>query len=108
MAKNGTLFISVVNLKGFVHHILHLLVDRENLKSMDPSEWAKLLTANGVEIKDFGYFGGFDFWVDNQPRNIFQRILLKCMFKALPILKKILRKNSAIYSPYCYILAKKV
>lgn len=113
MAENGTLFISVPNFKGVIQHILYLLVDRENLnrhilESMDPSEWAKLLSSNGLEVKDFGYFGNFDFWVDNQPRNIFQRILLKCIFKALPILKKILRKNSAIYSPYCYILAKKV
>lgn len=113
MADGGTLFISVPNFKGFVQHILHLLVDRENLKrhvlkSMEPLEWARLLSANGLEIKDFGYFGGFDFWVDNQSRNIFQRILLKCIFKVLPTMKKYLRKNSSTYSPYCYIVAKKV
>ena len=113
MADDGTLFISVPNFKGLAQRILHSLVDRENLnrhvlESMNPQKWAKLLLVNGVDVKSFGYFGGFDFWVDNQPRNIFQRGLLKAIFKLRPILKKNKKKDSSIYSAYCYIIAKKV
>ncbi len=112
LSDDGVLFISTPNFRGVIQFLLHLLIDKKNLdrhviESMNPKIWKEQLIERGLNVISYGYFHGFDFWVDNQSRNIFQRVLKKCIFKILPILKHVFKNNSAHYSPYCYILAKK-
>lgn len=80
--NNGVLFITVPNFKGFIQYFLHYLLDKDNLDrhyvpSMDPIQWAKQLGGSGLQVESYGWMGGYDFWVDNQKRNIFQKLILE-------------------------------
>ncbi|MFH0702326.1 MAG: methyltransferase domain-containing protein [bacterium] len=110
----GYLIISAPNFRGILQRILHFCLDNKNYKrhyipSMNPFLWKKI-----VQDLDFnfdiiycGYFGAFEFWVDKQEINSFQKIISIIIIKFLmPILKK-LPGNNEIYSPYCGLIAKK-
>lgn len=110
--QGGHVFITAPNFGGTVQYRLHKWLDAENLArhyvpSMDVSKWVKVLERDGFEIVFSGYIGGFDFWVDNQKRNLAQKALLKLVKWLLPIAKKMNLPNRRAYSPECVVIAKK-
>jgi 2-polyprenyl-3-methyl-5-hydroxy-6-metoxy-1,4-benzoquinol methylase len=111
--NSGLLFIVVPNFKGYIQYYLHKIFDNENLKrhniySMDPNEWKETLKNNGFEIIEQGYIGHFDFWMDISGKNYFKIIIRRFFIKIMPLISKILKKPSSLYSPYCGIIAKKI
>ena len=112
LAKNGLLIIFVPNFRGFFQQTAHRIFDIENLNhhvlaSMNPNEWAETLRASDYEILFCGYCGGIDFWTGRQKRNIVQRVLLRVLRKTVKVLRKFVKRNSSLYSPYCGIIARK-
>jgi SAM-dependent methyltransferase len=109
---HGTLLITTPNFRGPVQHTLHKYLDRKNfdrhyIPSMQPKLWKDVLEKNGFQVNFSGYFGGFDFWVDRQKRNFFQKIFTEFMQRiAVPMFSWL--PNSSTYSPYCGIVAKKL
>lgn len=107
----GILIIETPNFKGIVQRLLHIILDKENYKrhniwSMDPLKWEKVL-GNEFSITYSGYFYGFDFWVEKQRRNVFQKLILKILFKTLPTIKKAIKMNSKYFSPFCGLIAQR-
>ncbi len=105
----GVLLIIVPNFLGYIQKKLHQLFDRDNLErhhlpAMDASN---VLSAVGSEFSILysGYFGGFDFWVDSQKRNVIQN---KCIDLVLFANKHIqVNANNKLWSPYYGMVALK-
>jgi SAM-dependent methyltransferase len=110
LKPEGWLVITTPNFKGFVQRVLHKNLNHESLKmhylpSMQPLLWKQKLESLGYIIHFSGYFGGFDFWYDEQPRNRMQKIGLKIVGKINRIIRRLPDHQS--YSPYCGIIAQK-
>ncbi len=107
--ENGRLFITTPNFSGIIQKKLHLWLDKKNLnkhntKSMNPEIWKDILIKKGFDIIEYGYTGGFNFWVGNEERNIFKIVIIKI----LRILSKInVYPNHRSYSPEIFIIAQK-
>ena len=105
----GCVVITAPNFAGTIQRRLHQVLDRENLSrhhlpSMDVDKWRHVLTAEGFTIVRGGYYGGFDFWVDKQERNVVSRLavrLIRCLtpIRCLP--------NTRAYSPEILIIGRK-
>jgi len=109
LKNNGYLVIFVPNFTGIVQRLLHFFLDyknycRHNVKSMNPNKWIKCLDKQKYKIIYKGYFGRFDFWVDNQKRNIIQKYFLKTIEKMKNILSNL--PDCKLYSPYCGLIIK--
>jgi len=110
--NKGYLVVSTPNFRGLIQRMLHVTLDlenyrRHNIAAMLPRNWGRLVRESGFRIIDCGWFGGFDFWADRQPRNIFQKATLKIILRSLPWLKGLPAKVPA-YAPYCGLVAQKV
>lgn len=108
----GRLMVTTPNFRGAGQRLLHTLVDRDNLHrhnrdAMQTNNWKLLIEAAGFEVPFCGCFGGFEFWVDQQARNVFQRATLALIERCVPLLAKTLTRNRNIYSPYCGLVARK-
>lgn len=108
----GYVYITAPNFRGRIQNWLHRTLDDQNLArhyvpSMNVAKWAAVLERNGFEILQADYVGGFDFWVDDQPRNWKQKLLLKLVRFSLKILKKLPLPNSESYSPECAVIARR-
>lgn len=108
----GHVYITAPNFGGKIQHWLHRYLDKENLDrhyvpSMDVDKWKAVLLRNNFDIIEAGYTGNIDFWVDNQKRNLGQKIVLKIVKWLLPPLKKMKLPNRRSYSPECFIIARK-
>lgn len=104
----GQLVITTPNFRGSIQKFLHRWLDTENLKrhyvpAMNPSLWNKKLKSIGYTVNWYGYFGHFDFWADQQKRNLFNKISLEVMNRLTPLFKWL--PDSHLYSPYCGIVA---
>lgn len=109
--NNGYIIITTPNFRGLLFRLLHYFLDkknyeRHNIQSMQPRMWDKLLKEKGYKIIYFGYFGKFQFWVDNEKRNNFQIKLIAKINKYSRILQKI-PEGFSWFSPYCGIIAIK-
>lgn len=109
--NEGYLVISAPNFRGLIQRALHILLDRKNynrhyIPSMNTDLWQDIVQNIGFDVVYCGYFGAFDFWVDNQSRNILQMMILKLINRLSPVLKK-LPKDKMIYAPFCGLIAKK-
>jgi len=110
--KDGILIITTPNFRGVIQRTLHYLLDydnykKHNIESMNPEQWGKILEKLGFEIIYKGYFAEFDFWVEEQKRNMFQILGLYIIKYLAPIIK-LLPKNVSYYAPYCGVVAKKI
>lgn len=111
--QNGFIILETPNFRGIIQRALHYWLDKKNLKrhnldAMNPDKWEKLLVKEGFSIMDKGYFQGFDFWVEEEGRNIFQKFIIKMILMFLSVIKKILFCNCQHFSPFCKIIAKKM
>ncbi len=111
--ENGYLVITTPNFRGWIQRWLHKTFDKQNLalhnlESMQPDIWADLLASNGFEIKYKGFFGGFLFWRSIEPMSVFKQKILWFIVRIIPRLKKILWFESAAFSGYCGVVAKKI
>ena len=112
LVKNGGyLVVFVPNFLGIIQKILHILLDYDNycrhyVKSMNPDKWIKCLSRQNFSVIYKGYLGGFDFWVDNQNRSIFQKRILNIVLRMKEKLTWL--PNSKIYSPYCGLILQRL
>jgi 2-polyprenyl-3-methyl-5-hydroxy-6-metoxy-1,4-benzoquinol methylase len=109
---NGYLVITTPNFRGGIQKWLHTTYDKtnlslHNLESMQPGIWASFLKENGFEIKYQGCFGGFLFWRSAEPMSGFKRTSLWVIERVIQRLRKVLWFESASFSAYCGIIAKK-
>jgi SAM-dependent methyltransferase len=107
--SGGHVFITAPNFSGNIQKYLHTRLDKENtdrhnLHAMDAEKWKKVLEQEGFEMVEAGYFGGFDFWVDREKRNIFKKIITKLITTLTPMR---FLPNSRSYSPEIILIAKK-
>jgi 2-polyprenyl-3-methyl-5-hydroxy-6-metoxy-1,4-benzoquinol methylase len=110
--ETGYLVITTPNFRGWIQKWLHKTYDKtnlsfHNLESMQPEVWASLLTENGFEIKYKGYFGGFLFWKSAEPMSLLKRKSLWIIERVIQRLRKVLWFQSASFSGYCGIVAKR-
>ena len=78
--KGGYLYITTPNFAGYIQNILHRLLDKKNyndhyIPSMNPIKWKKIIEEQNFNVVEYGYLGGFNFWIDN--KNIIPRIISK-------------------------------
>lgn len=110
LKPGGHLLITTPNFRGSVQKALHKNLNARSLQihylpSMKPELWEKRLLEKNYSIEYAGYFGGFDFWYDEEKRSFVKKKILKMIGKLKPFFKN-LPANEA-YSPYCAIIAKK-
>lgn len=111
VAPGGTLMVSFPHFRGKVQHLLHNWLDRPNLlchhlPAMQIEEYRKICLERGFSIVFSGYFGGFDFWVNNATiLSDFQKISLRIIMKV----KKLFRGLPSLqsYAPYAGIVAQR-
>lgn len=112
--QSGLVVIETPNFRGFVQNFLHRFLDKTNydrhfIPSMNPQEWETILKNEGFEIITSGYFGGFDFWSENENLNILQKILIKSLYILKYTIKVLgINLNHSSFSAYCGIIAKKL
>lgn len=107
----GYLFVSTPNFRGFVQRLLHSTLDRENydrhnIESMRPEIWREIIEGLGFNIIYCDAIGPFDFWDEAIKKNRLQKILLRLIYKIMPVLKKLFKKNM-MWSSYYGIVAQK-
>jgi len=110
---NGYLVITTPNFSGKIQKLLHKYFDTENynrhvIGSMNPDLWKNLISPFGFVTEFSGCFGGFNFWVEPQHRNIIKKIFLWFTIQLTRVLKKLITYNHNIYSPYYGIIAKRI
>lgn len=111
IAKNGILVITTPNLNRPFLYALHKLFNPKTLKihninSMNPDIWKKTLIENGFEVTYSGFFGYFNFWVENEKRNFLVKTILKVFIYFLPLISRIFPKNNRFFSPYIGLVAR--
>jgi 2-polyprenyl-3-methyl-5-hydroxy-6-metoxy-1,4-benzoquinol methylase len=109
--KDGILVITTPNLNRPFYYFLHKLFNPKTLKihninSMNPDVWKKILIENGFEVIYSGFFGYFNFWIENEKRNFLTKIILKLFIYLLPFISKVLPKNNRYFSPYIGLVAR--
>ncbi len=108
----GRLLVSAPNFRGAFQKFFHHWVDRKNLSmhylpSMDPELWSQALERLGFKILYTGYFDRFDFWVGVQERTFIQKWAYWTLRALIPVLNKVLPRNSFFSSPYCGVVAER-
>ncbi len=108
--KGGYIVIETPNFRGLLQHVLHYLLDHENLKrhylpSMHPHKWEKILKPLGFEIIYCNYFEGFDYWFDKAPEEEWRKKLWEKLRYREARMRQ-WKPNNALYSPYCGLIAK--
>jgi L-malate glycosyltransferase len=112
LKPGGLLILSVPNFSGRLQRMLHSVFDRKNfelhnLAAMDLSVWQRTLLEMNYTICYSGYFGGYDFWVDNRSRKFsILRDTIAFFFRALGRYGA-LAPNSPSWSPYLGMVARK-
>ena len=111
--SGGVLAVSTPNFRGFIQQSLHQFLDSKNLSmhnldAMDRKQWADIIQPLGFEIISAGYFGGFDFWVGAEDRNLLQRGIIRLIREASPILGSLLPSRISAYSAYCGLIARRL
>jgi hypothetical protein len=102
--------IMTPNFVGGFQSWFHKTLDRENydrhfVPSMDPEKWTKVL-GDSFEVLACEYFSEFGFWIGEQKRSFFQKLMFWILRAMLPVLR-VLPKNKRSYSPYCGLVARK-
>lgn len=110
LLPNGLLIITAPNFRGIIQRFLHAWLDQENLRrhnlqSMRPDLWKHAAVESGIDVLFAGYFGGFDFWVDQAERTCFQNNVLTKIARNLPLLRRF-PFSSRLFSPYIGIVAR--
>jgi L-malate glycosyltransferase len=110
--ESGHLVITAPNYLGHTQNFLHRKLDlvnlnRHNVNSMIPENWANIARDNDFEILYAGYFGYFYFWAENDDQNAFQKLFIQMIRKTLPVSSRILPNNTKSFSPFCGLIAKR-
>lgn len=113
VSTDGYLVVEAPNFIGRFQNWLHRTLDsesyaRHHVPAMDIDAWAEILQAQGFGIVHKGYFGTFDFWVEDQPRTLGQRFILKALHRCKRLLKWLLPPDRKMYSPVGGIIAKRM
>lgn len=112
VSDKGYLVLTTPNFRSKLNYFLHKtfnphFLKHHNIEVMNPEKWKRIITENNYEIIYSGYFGYFNFWIENEQRNTFKRFLLKLFIFSLPLISRMLPKNTLLSSPYCGLIAKK-
>lgn len=107
----GLLVVEFPNFFGFWQRLLHRFLDRDNhanhvIDAMDVNRYTDLLPAS-FELIYGGYFGGFDFWVDDYKKSNgrLRRQLIKMLMKTRPFW--VHAADHERHSPYGAIVARR-
>jgi len=111
--EGGYLVVCAPNFRGSLQYVLHKYLDSDNLgrhwvPAMNPPIWAKVAESSGFKIIESGYLGSFDFWVEEQPRNYWQRRILSLISRLKPHLERIVPYGLPMTAPYCGLIAQKI
>ena len=106
----GGLIVTAPNFASGIQKALHAWLDSENVRrhhlaAMRPGAWKGVLDTQGFEVIWCGYFGRFDFWVDNQKRNQIQKLGLSATKRLRRLLA--LLPSGKWGAPYCGIVARR-
>ncbi|MGI2750019.1 glycosyltransferase [Bacillus cytotoxicus] len=109
--ENGYLVIEVPNFSGFPLRAMRMFLDFKNYEghntaSMYPEVWEKILSLLDFEICFSGYFGEFDFWIDEIPDSLTKQKLISLIMESKPFFDSIDLPDCHI-KPYCGLIAKK-
>jgi SAM-dependent methyltransferase len=114
LVKNGGLLIVSVPYFRKVQYLLHLLLDRENLrqhniKVINLNLFRETLTKLGFDIELLSYYGTFVFWHENKKQGWFSRRVTQAVWFVSGALNRVLGKNrgNVFLSPYIICVAKK-
>lgn len=110
LAPGGTLVVTFPNFAGIVQHALHAWLDDENLArhhipAMNLDAYARICAEDGLRISFAGYVGGFDFWVDTQPKSWIQRKLVALMVRVARHARRL--PPCRALAPYAALVAHK-
>lgn len=111
LTSGGYLVITTPNFRGKWQNLIHKYLDKKNynrhyIPAMQPTLWKLYLEQNGFTVLKSGFFGKFDFWIEEEPPLYFKPAIV-LLRRLKPLLKKILSDNNEAYSPYCGIIARK-
>lgn len=112
LAPGGHLVVEAPNFIGGFQHWLHSRYDRTNydrhhLPAMAVESWGETLSRRGLEILYTGYFGGLEFWVEEEARSKLAELFLRSLSRISRPLRPILPKNKKFYAPYGGVIAKR-
>ena len=107
----GLLIMTAPNFRGWIQRALHVALDRRNymrhnIGAMNLSRWRTAVESLGFTVNFCKQFGGFDFWVDAQERNLLQRALIR-RIERLKARFSHVREGAFAYSPYIGLIARK-
>jgi len=111
----GRLIITCPNFKSIFFRFYHAIWDRANYKkhylpSMNPSKWYQIIEQHDLIINDYGFFGGFHFWNEQEKKSKIWRltsiIYLKIVFLIHQLLPVKLRSPN-LFNCFCGIVAVK-
>jgi 2-polyprenyl-3-methyl-5-hydroxy-6-metoxy-1,4-benzoquinol methylase len=111
VSPGGWLMLSVPNFRGPFQRWPRWYLDKENfyrhnLQAMQPQKWAGMLRSLEMQVIEYRHFGGFDFWVDPQPRTRIQTLMLTFIARhKQSVGAKI--GDHATWSPFCGIVARR-
>lgn len=109
----GYLIITTPNYRGIFQRIVQKYFAPDNFKyhylpSMQPENWKKTLTNSGFRIIYAGYWGGANFWIKNERKSLFNKLLFRVTYKIWKTIDKFLHSEMKAYSTYCVIIAQKI
>ena len=115
------IMITVPNFKYWFQNRFHKNFDKKNysnhnIQSMNPDNWQRILENKWFWYINKWFIWWFDFWFEREKRNVFRTVFIYSLLllkisinKVLLLFGKSLNNipNNKIYSPFCYIIAKK-
>jgi len=110
--KEGYLVLVVPNFIGWIQRFIHKVFDKgafdiHNITAMNVEKWVDILAPYNFETIQKGYFGGFDFWLDEKEHALLKKFFLYVLIKSKPLLKKILSRDNKMYSPFGGVIAQR-
>jgi SAM-dependent methyltransferase len=112
LKPGGLLILEAPNFASGIQWVLHALLDSENLKrhhlpAMYPKRWANLAKKYGMTVLYQGYFGGYQFWAEEDRRSRLAQKILNKVMKITHRLQRIAWPDCRWYSPYAGLVARK-
>lgn len=113
VSDQGYLVLEAPNFVGRFQNWLHSTCDKANfarhhLPAMHIEKWLEIIERSGFEIVHAGYFGKFRFWTEKEPRPFDQRVVLRALRIAQPLLRHALPANRKAYSPFGGVIARRL
>ncbi len=112
VAPGGLLLVSTPNfrggLQGWIHrHFDSVNLEKHHLPAMDPPEWSRIASEEGLIDVENGGLGRFEFWIGGQTRSAPAKVFLKVLSRLQPFLRQVLPANDLRFAPYYGLAARR-